>query len=66
MKMDWEKQALLLEGRTNANDWIIAKAVCRNCGKIYDFLSFRETKKCWCGGDLEIRWDFSKNWEKVK
>jgi len=50
---------------TKKHDWIVAKLVCKNCRKVYEY---SERKKCRaCGGELEVVWDYASNWrERIK
>lgn len=47
-------------------DWIIAKLVCKRCGRVYEFSDSRfSSMRCHCGGELEVVWDYATNW-KIK
>ena len=44
-------------------DWIIAKLVCKRCGRVYEVSSYKtSTMRCHCGGELEVVWDYASNW----
>jgi len=46
-------------------DWIIAKLVCKRCGKVYEISSYKtSTMRCYCGGELKLVWDYASNWRR--